>query len=209
VLERATEPFFTTKKRGVGTGLGLSQVVGIVKSHGGHFFLESEVGKGTKAIIYLPAIREFLEEDGSSSEPETEMPVEGEVVPSRPPSKGTAMVVDDEKDIRLFLSLILEEEGFTVYPSSNGEDAFELYNRLGGQVDLVITDLVMPKMGGKELIEKLKQRDPQLPIIAVSGYASAGSFEEVDLWERVWFLSKPITKKDLLTVIGQIVAKEG
>ncbi len=207
ILERATEPFFTTKKRGVGTGLGLSQVMGIVKSHGGYFFLESEVGEGTRAIIYLPAVVEPIEGDVAEEEEEREEEglLENTAVSSA--SKGSVLVVDDEKDIRILLSVILEEEGFKVYPAANGEDALDLYRRLEGEIDLVVTDMVMPKMGGKELVKRLKELNPALPIIAISGYASAFSFDSIKHLDRMVFLAKPVSKKDLVNAVREVVGE--
>jgi len=205
VLERATEPFFTTKKRGVGTGLGLSQVVGIVKSHGGYFFLESEEGKGTRAIIYLPSFKDPFELPEEGEEPE------GEVADSEQEGegyRGSVLVVDDEKEIRSLISLMLENEGLRVYQASHGEEALELYRRLNGQIDLLITDMVMPRMGGKELISCVRELDPDLPVIAISGYASPFPENGLKEMDKVILLSKPITKKTLVETVNRLVPRE-
>ncbi len=200
VLERATEPFFTTKKRGIGTGLGLSQAVGIVRSHGGHFFLESEEGEGTRAIIYLPALLEFL----SSDEKEVEEESTQEVFDHN--HQPSVLVVDDEREIRAFLAVALESAGFRVYSAADGQEAWEFYQILKNKPDLVITDMVMPRMGGKEFIEKLREADPDLPILAISGYASSFSLENLGV-ERVEVLSKPITKRVLLDAVNRLLKR--
>ncbi len=204
VLERAMEPFFTTKERGVGTGLGLPQVMGIVQSHGGHFFLESEVGKGTKAIIYLPAFFDVL---SSTEEPEA-----GEDIMPHTQSvatKGSVLVVDDEREVRRLLSLLLEDAGFRVYAAKDGEEALDLFERLQGGIDLVVTDVVMPRMGGVELVARLREKDPQLPIILVSGYSSSFSVSELGGVTGVVFLPKPITKDDLNRAVEQVLSGDG
>ncbi len=203
VLERATEPFFTTKKRGVGTGLGLSQAVGIVKSHGGYFFLESEEGKGTKAIIYLPSFHDLF-----ASEEEEKSDLK-RMLKTREVSEHqrSVMVVDDEKEIRVLVTLMMEDAGFRVYSADNGEEAWKLYNTLKRKVDLVITDMVMPRMGGKELISRLRKADPSLPIVAISGYASQFSLESLKEIGGVELLSKPITKRELLETVERALKR--
>ncbi len=204
ILKRATEPFFTTKERGIGTGLGLSQVVGIVQSHEGHFFLESEVGKGTRAIIYLPAFFDVAPKMEEKEDEENSLP-------TRPSagSRGSVLVVDDERDVRRLLALLLEDAGFRAYSTRDGEEALELFDRMQGGIDLVITDVVMPRMGGMELIHRLRKKAPQLPIIVTSGYSSSFSIKDIDGIQNVVFLPKPITKEDLGAAVDKVLSLRG
>ena len=158
------EPFFTTKEVGKGTGLGLAQVYGIVRQHEGYIDVETKIGEGTTFRVYLPA---------SGVEPEI---VEQES-PAVPRGQGeTILLVEDEENLREAAQEMLESQGYRVLTAANGREALEVYEatRSGDQprrVDLVITDMVMPEMGGKELMQELRNRDPSLKALAITGYA--------------------------------------
>jgi CheY-like chemotaxis protein len=153
------EPFFTTKPPGEGTGLGLSQVYGIVKQHGGHITVKTEVGTGTTFQVYLPA---FETEEAESYEQESMPPPEG---------KGEIiLLVEDEERLRDISKAMLETLGYQVLTATDGREALEAY-KAAERVDLVMTDLVMPAMGGKELVQELKKLDQRAKALAITGYA--------------------------------------
>jgi len=179
-LKRAFEPFFTTKPVGEGTGLGLSQVYGIIRQHSGYITIESKVGKGTKAYVFLPMIigKEYDEEDLFI------------------PSIGKILLIEDNEDVRIVITRILEEIGYKVYAKTNGSDAIKIYDK---SFDLIITDMIMPEMDGFELIKAVQERNPKAKIIAITGY--------YDLYmpEGIKTLYKPITKHSLVKQINEVV----
>jgi PAS domain S-box-containing protein len=161
------EPFFTTKGPGKGTGLGLAQVHGIVKQHRGYVGVETEMGQGTMFRVYLPvheaAVEEIMEEEA------TAVPVgRGE----------TVLLVEDEEKLREAGCEILESLGYRVLAAMDGAEALRLYRSEGG-VDLVVTDLVMPEMGGRELMRELRGENPRLKGLAITGYALTEGMEEL------------------------------
>lgn len=177
VKDRIFEPFFTTKERGEGTGLGLAQVYGIVQQHHGHIDVETKLGEGTAFHVYLPihaaAVGELEEGPGSLPEGAGE----------------TILLVEDQENLREAGRGMLTSLGYRVVTAANGREALDLLTGL--QVDAVVTDVVMPEMGGKALMGELRQRAPQLPVVAVTGYTMK---EEIsDLRELGFFevLQKP------------------
>jgi two-component system cell cycle sensor histidine kinase/response regulator CckA len=193
VVAHLFEPFFTTKPRGQGTGLGLAQVYGIVAQHNGYIGLETQVGQGSTFTVYLPA-----HESGEVAEfPEEQT----EELPSRPRGAAkTILLVEDEQQIRELGQGLIEELGYRVLAAANGQQALEAF-RLVGKVDLVITDVVMPQMGGKELIEELRLIEPHLKAVAISGYAFSEELEELRQDGIVGILQKPFDEHTLAHVI--------
>ncbi len=168
VLPHIFEPFFTTKPRGVGTGLGLAQVYGIVQQHGGHIGVETEVGKGTTFRVYLPAVAE----EAPALGPTAEVPL--------PTGRGEMiLLVEDHPALRAAGRKVLEQLGYRVLEAADGREALEVY--AAEQVDLVLTDVVMPGMGGAALVEALRQQNPDVKVIAFTGY---GEDQEVDRVRR-------------------------
>src|ERR1019366_3832846 len=157
-LPRIFEPFFTTKKP-PHRGLGLALVYGIITNHGGGVAISSQLGKGTSARVYLPAEKTFVLESSG-----TDKSLHG---------SGTILVVDDESLLLTMSETILSEFGYHVLTASSGQKALSILSQPATKVDLVITDLVMPGMSGRELIEHIRQADPALPIICTSGYVMA------------------------------------
>jgi two-component system cell cycle sensor histidine kinase/response regulator CckA len=159
---RIFEPFFTTKEQGKGTGLGLATVYGIVQQAGGHITVESEPGKGSTFQVYFPRV------EGTASRPL-------EVV-DEPPAFGseTVLLVEDQEGLRSLLVEILQRHGYSVLPAANGRDALMLAHRHQGRIDLMITDLIMPRMGGRELAERLLQSRPAMKVLYMSGYSEKG-----------------------------------
>ena len=152
------EPFFTTKEVGKGTGLGLAQVHGIVKQHDGYIGVETEVGQGTTLRIYFPAHGEKIEKEVEESSPS-------------PKGKGeTVLLVEDEEKLREVGQEILESLGYHVLMAADGREALEVYGSAEA-VDLVVTDVVMPEMGGRYLVRELTKMTPGLKVLAITGYA--------------------------------------
>ena len=164
IQEQAFEPFFTTKEPGKGTGLGLSTVYGVVTQSGGQVELSSEVGKGTCVEISLPVVDE---------EAQTKLHVIRPKYEDRQNNE-TILVVEDEKGLREVVCEILRQSGYTVLPAGNGKDALRVVEEHEGELHALVTDLVMPEMGGIELVERLLQARPGLPTIYVSGYSDHG-----------------------------------
>lgn len=193
VLPHIFEPFFTTKPPGEGTGLGLSQVYGIVKQHGGHITVETEVGTGTTFQVYLPA---FEMEQVESCEQESMPPPEG---------KGEIiLLVEDEERLRDISRDMLETLGYQVLTATNGREALEAY-KAAERVDLVMTDLVMPTMGGKELIQELKKLDQRARALAITGYALPVQQAELREAGILEIVCKPFDVKVLGRTIRRIL----
>ncbi len=191
ILDRIFEPFFTTKELGKGTGLGLSTVLGIIKSHGGFINVYSEVGKGSKFKVYLPAqeATETLEEQ------EQELPSgDGEWI----------LVVDDEDSIRDVTKTSLESYNYIAITACDGIEAIALYAEHRDKISVVLTDMVMPSMDGVATIRTLRKINPAVKIIAVSGLASSEKLNVVTNMGVQAFLAKPYTAKQLLQTISAV-----
>lgn len=186
LLPRIFEPFFTTKKEAGHRGLGLAWVYGIVTNHGGCVAVSSQPGVGTSVRVYLPADRHLVHEL-----PENEADLRGEQ---------TILVVDDEELLLTLAETVLGSYGYRVLTAPGGQQALDILAR-ERQVDLVITDLVMPGMSGREFIEALRRRWPRLPVLRTSGYVwPVSPAEEAD------YLQKPFTSRDLLLKVKQMLA---
>jgi signal transduction histidine kinase/ActR/RegA family two-component response regulator len=193
VREHMFEPFFTTKEVGRGTGLGLATSYGIVKQAGGHIAVRSEWGKGTTFEIYLPR----SSKRGASPQPATiaELPSRGE----------TILLVEDHPTLRSISVQGLEERGYRVVSAASGEEAIKLADSLRGQVDLLLTDVVMPKMSGLQLAEKLASTCPRLKVLYVSGYTENPALLNDAPSLGVHFLAKPFTPDDLARKIREVL----
>ncbi|MDB5672734.1 MAG: response regulator, partial [Alphaproteobacteria bacterium] len=185
LLPKIFEPFFTTKEVGKGTGLGLSTVYGIVKQSGGFIFAESEEGKGTSFVIYLPVHRAEAVKPSRKERAPT-----GELWGS-----GTILLVEDEATVRAVAEQALVRHGYTVLTAENGEAALEILGR-EPQIDLMISDVVMPVMDGPTMVREARKSHPELPILFISGYAEEQLRESIDL-ENLAFLAKPFTVQKL------------
>jgi PAS domain S-box-containing protein len=185
-LEHIFEPFYTTKELGRGTGLGLATVYGIVKQHGGHVTCYSEVGRGSTFNLYLPAISGTTETDLEKS---MEMPAFG---------TETVLLVDDEELIRNLGERILQRSGYTIITANNGSEGLETYTRGKDRIDLIILDLIMPQMGGKDCLKGLLKINPKVKVLITSGYAADGSTKECIELGAKGFVAKPFKYKEFL-----------
>ena len=194
-MERIFEPFFTTKGPGIGTGLGLSMVYGIVKQHGGHITCYSEPGSGATFKIYFPAI---------ASEVQSEKAMD-----LLAPQGGTEtiLLVDDDESVLDVGNQILLEYGYRVITASNGREALEIYSAEHESISLVILDLFMPEMGGKECLRALLKMDPNVRILVASGFTQDAEIgEALDSGAR-GFIGKPFDMPQLLDNIRKIIDK--
>ena len=193
-LRRVFDPFFTTKEPGKGTGLGLSTVYGIVRDAGGHVRVDSEVGKGTTFVIYLPA------EIGDQTAPERH---EVRVEAPRAVGDETILVVEDEDALRGMLVRILSRRGYTVLQAAHGGEAMRVSVEFEGKIDLVLSDFHMPGMHGRDLIDRLHEQRPDLRVVFMSGSSAASE----DAKERGAgphpFIPKPFTVEDLARKVRQ------
>jgi two-component system cell cycle sensor histidine kinase/response regulator CckA len=195
VMHKIFEPFFSTKEVGRGTGLGLSTVYGIVKQTGGYIVPESEVGHGTVMRVYLPR---YVEVAGQ---------VEREAKPGRREQpkdltgRGTVLLVEDEDAVRSFAARALGQRGYQVLEATTGAEALELFASHNGEVDLVVSDVVMPEMDGPTLMKHLRSARPDLKIIFISGYAEDAFRRNLSENEEFLFLQKPFDLKELAAAV--------
>ena len=186
------EPFFTTKEAGKGTGLGLAAVYGMIKEHHGNIQLYSEPGKGTVFHVFLPVThREVIR-----NEHKDEITLEG---------SGTILVVDDEDIIRATASLLIENLGYDVILASNGKEAVEIYDRMSDEIDLIIIDMVMPVMDGREAFERIISINPAAKMIMSSGYAKNINVESMKDKGLAGFIAKPFNQLELSKVIADVL----
>ncbi len=190
-VSRIFEPFFTTKEAGKGTGLGLATVYGIVKQSAGHILVYSEPGHGTTFKIYLPSAEHKIGL-GSKSEREN-------VGPKRQGT--TILLVEDDEIMRSLTRKVLEEHGYTVVEASDGESALESVQSHPGPIDLLLTDVVMRRVSGPELVERLGASHPTLKVVYMSGYTGELIAEREVLKRGVTLLEKPFTRAALLNTI--------
>jgi two-component system, cell cycle sensor histidine kinase and response regulator CckA len=179
-LRHAFEPFFTTKGVGHGTGLGLSTVYGIVKQSEGYVWAYSEPGRGSTFKLYLPAVEQVAPSPGPPAEPAARRG-RGEQI----------MVVEDDEGVRWMTRRILADAGYQVLEASDGKSALELLVRDGAAVRLVVTDVVMPGMGGRELADQVAKLRPGLPILFTSGYTDGEIVRRGLLEPGTAFVQKP------------------
>ena len=191
---RVFEPFFTTKGRDKGTGLGLSTVYGIVKQNNGFIQVSSEPDKGTTFSILLPAVEPVAAENGQATDESKSF--EG---------SETVLLVEDDENVRSFMESILSKHGYTVRTAENGDEALRVFREHPGGVDLVVTDVVMPIMSGRELVDKLRARQPDLKCIYVSGYTDEAIVHHGVLDEDVELIQKPFSREALLMKIREVL----
>jgi PAS domain S-box-containing protein len=188
------EPFYTTKERGKGTGLGLSTVYGIVKQHGGEIYVYSEPGKGSTFKIYFP-------QAGEAASPAA---AEAASVPL-PRGSETVLVVEDEEGVRKLVRSVLELSGYHVLEADSGEAAMEVSAAHEGEIELLVTDVVMPKMSGRDLAEALVLLRPNIKVLFLSGYADRAIIEHGILETGAAFMQKPFTPQALTRKVRDVL----
>jgi two-component system, cell cycle sensor histidine kinase and response regulator CckA len=195
VMKRIFEPFFTTKQTGAGTGLGLSMVYGIVRQSGGYVEVLSEPGAGSEFRVVLPAAQQAPSDVMPVRRPGDESIVGDE----------TLLVVEDEQSVRNLAVLALREHGYTVLEAANGAEALRTLGSYNGNIDMVITDVVMPVMGGRQLVESLRPLQPDARVLYVSGYTDDAVIRHGVQRADVAFLQKPYTPHDLARKVRRVL----
>lgn len=191
ILDRIFEPFFTTKEQGKGTGLGLPQVYSTTEHLGGAVEVASEAGAGSTFTLYLP----LLTTVGDGSQPdEPHQTVNGDGF--------TILLAEDEDSVRRYLTMTLEDCGFTVLTATDGEDALAIYHDAGDLVDALITDVVMPRLDGPNLAKRLLAETPSLPVIFLSGYSAEDSWKLLADAPNRAFIGKPVAPDTLLETLA-------
>lgn len=193
-LARIYEPFFTTKPKGHGTGLGLPTVYGIVQQSGGYISVYSEVGKGTTFHIYLPRVDKTLEQEGGEEE-----------VGSALIGSETILLVEDEDGVRNLASMILQEAGYRLLAAGTPEEAMALERSHAGSIDLLLTDVIMPRMTGRDVAMNLARHRPEMPVVYMSGYT-----EDVIVFQQLlemgaYLVEKPFYPNELLRMVRRAI----
>jgi two-component system, cell cycle sensor histidine kinase and response regulator CckA len=190
---RIFEPFFTTKEKGKGTGLGLSTVYGIVKQVGGYVMVQSEMGRGTTFHIYLPLVDEVAEKHSVSAPDHASGGTE------------TILLVEDEESVRQLVRDTLTAKGYQVVDADNGEAGLAAAHSHTGKIDLVITDVVMPGMGGRELVKQLATTHPRTKVLYLSGYTEDAIVSDGSIEKGTAFLQKPFTLQNLSRKVREVL----
>ena len=191
---RIFEPFFTTKEKGKGTGLGLSTVYGIVKQSGGYVFAQSEVGQGTTFRIYLPQVEDAADISGPAKTASAETG-----------GSETVLLVEDEESVRQLVRETLESKGYTVMEAENGEVGLKIADAHNGPIHMMITDVVMPGMSGRELAKRLMQVRPETKVLYLSGYTEDAIVHQGVLETGTAFLQKPFTLQTLSRKVREVL----
>jgi len=196
-LAQVYEPFFTTKPAAIGTGLGLAMVYGLMKQHGGAVHIETEVGTGTTVNLYFPVIHgsAHLDSDG-----------EGRPLGATAGDGNLILVVEDDPAIRRATRRVLETAGYRVLLAEDGLQALTIFDEHRDEIDMVLSDLVMPNLGGRELGSRLRAKHPDLCILFTSGYAPGSQDFSRTIPEGSWFIHKPWSASDLTSTIREILA---
>jgi two-component system cell cycle sensor histidine kinase/response regulator CckA len=197
IIDRIFEPFFSTKEIGSGTGLGLSTVYGIVKQTGGFIFIDSRLGEGTAFSIYLPrhaALAEAPRRDADAATAAADIT-----------GSGTILLVEDEDAVRLFSARALRNKGYTVLEARSGDAALEILGANARKIDLVVTDVVMPRMDGPSLVKEIRTREPGIKVIFISGYAEDSFRKRLDEPGDTHFLQKPFSLKQLAGKVKDVM----
>jgi two-component system, cell cycle sensor histidine kinase and response regulator CckA len=191
---RVFEPFFTTKEVGKGTGLGLSVVYGIVKQSGGYIEVTSESQKGSLFTVYLPRLSSPVVPSDAQT-PEHSLATGRESI----------LIVEDEQAVRTLISGMLRQQGYDVIEASDGDDALRTVKHATGSVHLLITDLVMPRLGGSDLAQRLRVQRPHVKVLYISGYSDDTLLRQEGLPVGAHFLQKPFTPEALSLKVREVL----
>lgn len=212
IREKIFEPFFTTKEVGKGTGLGLSMVYGIVKQTGGFIYVDSEQGKGTVFRIFLPKYiataktAEMLSQEAAAdARAATKAASVGNETTRDLSGSATVLVVEDEDSVRMGGVRALQSRGYKVYEAASGVEALEVLEELGGKVDIIVSDVVMPEMDGPTLLRELRKKYTDIKFIFVSGYAEDAFAKNLPEDAKFGFLPKPFSLKQLATAVKDML----
>ena len=192
VARRIFEPFFTTKEIGKGVGMGLASAYGTIKNHFGAIEIESKRGQGTTVRMFLPSIT-------ASAKGQDDARIEASS------SKAQILIVDDEELVAKPIRLLLLKKGYEVLSSNNGKEALEIFKESWRQIDIVLLDVVMPEMDGQETFHAMKEIDPEVKVILISGYSAEGKPKEILKEGAKGFLQKPIATKDMYRKIAEVL----
>jgi CheY-like chemotaxis protein len=191
---RIFEPFYTTKEIGKGTGLGLSMVYGIVKQSGGHIWVYSELDRGTTMKIYLPRVDQDIEAKGAEHRPNRLLR-----------GTETILLVEDDSQLRQLSSSVLAHCGYKMLVASAPEEGLELFKANHRDIRLLITDVVMPRMNGRQLAEQISQISPSVRVLYISGYTNNAIVHYGVLDPGLWFLPKPFTLSALMAKVREVL----
>jgi CheY-like chemotaxis protein len=194
VIEKIFDPFFTTKEQGKGTGLGLSMVYGLVQQMGGNIEVTSSVGEGTSFTISIPVSEGQILEDTHSLESAAGDCVRGK----------TILIAEDEPDLLEIMSETLKEFSMNVLTAKNGNEALVVQDEYQDKIDFLLTDMVMPEMGGLKLAELIKEVRPETHVVFMSGYPVRGEIASVNLPKDAVFMAKPVKPDYLRNVLKQV-----
>jgi CheY-like chemotaxis protein len=188
------EPFFTTKTVGKGTGLGLATVFGVVTQAGGHLSVASEPGQGSVFSLYFPRLRapESLEAGTGAQR-------------SAPQAAGAVLLVEDQAEVRRLACTILRNMGFAVLEAGDAGEALAVAQRFDGEIRVMLTDVIMPGMNGKELAERMQQLRPQTKVVFMSGYTDRIMSRDGVLDDSVVYLQKPFTAEQLSAIVRRVL----
>jgi CheY-like chemotaxis protein len=191
---RLFEPFFTTKSQGKGTGLGLSTVYGVVQQSGGHITVDTTVGAGTTFRVFLPRVADPID-----------VVLNAPNVFDAATGNETILVVEDEDAVRRLIKATLERLGYTVLEACDGDEALAVWGEQSGRIDLVVTDVVMPRLDGPSFVARIRATHPSIPVIFVSGYADDAIVRREGLDPGTPLLLKPFTSGALARTVRGVL----
>ncbi len=202
IVDRVWEPFFSTKPEGKGTGLGLNTVRKIIRDYRGAVWVESVLGQGATFHVCLPRAAAPLTAVSLTADPET---LPSRLAPVSKTGSETVLIVEDEAGVRRLLRHVLESRGYKVLEATDGEQALRVYCESADRIELVLTDMIMPRMGGRELATRLSEMEPDVKIVFMSGYTDDVLLRTGQLGRGMSFLQKPLRPETLATKVREVL----